>query len=166
MPEIICHRNCTVKGQLSVKICGKILLFRCTNPPRRRWAKRGAKARITRNGDHIRVNVCDAICPRTGEFYALEFSHSHRAAFQAFLTHASADICFPHKLNILIVDNASWHKSKSLQWGAFEPLYLQPYSPGLNRIEKLWMVIKAEWFTDFVAKDRAALIERLDAALP
>jgi hypothetical protein len=26
-------------------------------------------------------------------------------------------------------------------------------------------VIKAQWFTDFVAKDRSALVERLDRAL-
>ena len=56
--------------------------------------------------------------------------------------------------NILIVDNASWYKSSSLRWGAFEPLYLPPYSPDLNPIEKLWMVIKAEFFTDFIANDR------------
>jgi len=33
-------------------------------------------------------------------------------------------------------------------------LYLPPYSPDLNPIEKLWMVIKAEFFTDFIANDR------------
>lgn len=133
--------------------------------PRRRWVRKGERARVTRNGDHIRFNVCGIVCPRTGQFYALEFSHSNRAAFQAFLDHASADVDFARRRNVLIVDNASWHKSASLRWGAFEPLYLPPYSPDLNPIEKLWMVIKAEFFTDFVAKDRDQLIERLDAAL-
>jgi transposase/REP element-mobilizing transposase RayT len=133
--------------------------------PRRRWAKKGEKARITKNGDHLRMNVCGAVCPRTGQFYALEFTHSNRAAFQAYLDHASADMTFQRKRNILIVDNASWHKSATLNWGAFEPLYLPPYSPDLNPIERLWLVIKAEWFTDFIAKDRDALIERLDKAL-
>lgn len=133
--------------------------------PRRRWAKKGERTRLTRNGDHLRFNVCGIVCPRTGQFYALEFSHSNRAAFQAFLDHASADVDFARRRNVLIVDNASWHKSASLRWGAFEPLYLPPYSPDLNPIEKLWMVIKAEFFTDFVAKDRGQLIERLDAAL-
>jgi len=66
---------------------------------------------------------------------------------------------------LLVVDNASWHKSKSLRFGAFEPTYLPPYSPDFNPIERLWLILKAEWFTDFVAKDRAALIARLDAAL-
>ena len=133
--------------------------------PRRRWAKKGEKARITKNGDHLRMNVCGAVCPRTGQFYALEFTHSNRAAFQVFLDHASADMSCQRKRNILIVDNASWHKSSSLHWGAFEPLFLPPYSPDLNPIERLWLIIKAEWFTDFIAKDRDALIDRLDSAL-
>lgn len=133
--------------------------------PRRRWAKVGEKARITKNGDHMRMNVCGAVCPRTGQLYALEFNHSNRLAFQAFLDHANTDVTFSRKRNILIVDNASWHKSASLKWGAFEPLFLPPYSPDLNPIERLWLLIKAEWFSDFIAKDKDQLIERLDKAL-
>ena len=133
--------------------------------PRQRWAQRDAKAIVTRNGDHLRMNVCRAVCPRTGEFYALEFSHSNRAAFQAFLVHASSDLRFARGRNILVVDNASWHKSKALDWGAFEPLFLPPYSPDFDPIEKLWMLIKAEFFNDFIARNRDQLIERLDTAL-
>jgi transposase len=133
--------------------------------PRRRWAQRGKKARVTRNGDHIRMSVCGAVCPRTGEFYALEFTHSNTDAFQAFLDHANKDLGLQRPRNILICDNASWHKTKTLKWGALEPLYLPPYSPDFNPIEKLWLVIKAEWFTDFIAKSREQLIARLDQAL-
>jgi len=35
----------------------------------------------------------------------------------------------------------------------------------LNPIERLWLLIKAEWFTDFVAKTQEELIQRLDIAL-
>jgi transposase len=133
--------------------------------PRRRWAQKGEKTRVTHNGDHVRMNVCGMVCPRTGQFYALEFSHSDRETFQCFLDHANADIQLERPRNLLICDNASWHKSKSLNWGKFEVLFLPPYSPDLNPIERLWLLIKAEWFCDFVAKDRDALISRLDSAL-
>ena len=63
------------------------------------------------------------------------------------------------------MDNASWHKCKSLRWGAFEPVYLPPYSPDLNPIERLWLLIKAEWFTAFIAKTRDELWDHLDQAL-
>jgi len=42
---------------------------------------------------------------------------------------------------------------------------LPPYSPDLNPIERLWRLLKAEWFSDFIAKDRESLMARLDVAL-
>lgn len=133
--------------------------------PRRRWAKKGSKPTVGHEGGHLRANVCGCVCPRTGEFYALEFSHMDTEVFQAFLDNANADVKLERKKNVLILDNATWHKSKSLKFGAFEPMYLPPYSPDLNPIERLWLVMKANWFTDFVAKDFETLIERVDAAL-
>jgi len=81
------------------------------------------------------------------------------------LDEANRHVTLERKRNLIICDNASWHKSKTIQWGQFEPMFLPPYSPDFNPIERLWLVIKAEWFTDFIAKNREALIQRLDAAL-
>lgn len=133
--------------------------------PRRRWAKKGSKPKVGHDGRHLRVNVCGCVCPRTGEFYALEFSHMDTATFQVFLDNANADVRMQRKRNLLLMDNGSWHKSKSLRFGEFEPMYLPPYSPDLNPIERLWLLMKAEWFADFVAKKAIDLIERVDEAL-
>ena len=133
--------------------------------PRRRWAKKGSKLTVTVNGDHVRMNVAGMICPRTGVFYGLEFSHTDTEVFQCFLDHANADVKRERTRNLLILDNASWHKTQSLKFGAFEPVYLPPYSPDFNPIERLWLILKAEWFSDFYADDREALIARLDQAL-
>lgn len=133
--------------------------------PRRRWAKKGSKPTVTKNGEHLRMNVCGMVCPRTGEAFMLEFSHSDREVFQAFLNEANKDIAPGRPRQIVVLDNASWHKSAKLNWGRFEPLFLPPYSPDMNPIERLWLVIKGEWFTDFVAKSKEDLVERLDKAL-
>lgn len=133
--------------------------------PRRRWAKKGEKTRLTRNGDHLRMNVAGMVAPRTGEVFALEMSHSDRECFQVFLNEANRHAVRSRKRNLLIVDNASWHKCKSLDWGAFEPVFLPPYSPDLNPIERLWLLIKANWFADFIAKNKDQLIARIDQAL-
>lgn len=133
--------------------------------PRRRWARIGEKTRVTKNGDHLRMNVTGMICPRTGQAFLLEFTHNDREVFQAFLDEANAQVTPERRRNILICDNAGWHKCKSTRWGRFAPLYLPPYSPDFNPIERLWLLIKAEWFSDFVAKDREGLIARLDQAL-
>jgi len=133
--------------------------------PRRRWALKGSKPRVTKNGDHVRMNIMGIICPRTGEAYALEFTHSDTEIFQIFLDQANQDLRFERKRQILILDNASWHKGSNLRWGRFEPMFLPSYSPDLNPIERLWLILKAEWFTDFIAKTREELMERLDQAL-
>jgi len=133
--------------------------------PRRRWAKKGEKTRGTKNGDHIRLNVSGVVCPRTGEVFAMGFTHSDRECFQVMLDEANKTVQTARSRNLLIMDNASWHKCKSLEWGAFEPVYLPPYSPDLNPIERLWLLIKAEWFTAFIAKNRHDLWDHLDQAL-
>ena len=78
------------------------------------------------NGDHIRLSILGAVCPRSGEFFALEASHCDTDIFQVFLDEAAKSITPTRKRNILILDNASWHKRKSLNWHFFEPLYLPP----------------------------------------
>lgn len=133
--------------------------------PRRRFARKGTNPRVTKNGDHIRMNVAGMVCPRTGQFFALELSHSDAECFQAFLNEANAGVKRERPRQFLIMDNASWHKCPGLEFGQFEPVYLPAYSPDLNPIERLWKVMKAEWFSDFVAKTHQALIDRLDQAL-
>lgn len=133
--------------------------------PRRRFARKGSNPRVTKNGDHIRMNVCGMVCPRTGAFFALELSHSDAECFQVFLDLANEQVQLERPRALLIMDNASWHKSRQLRFGRFEPVYLPAYSPDLNPIERLWKLLKAEWFSDFVAKSHEALLARIDQAL-
>jgi transposase len=45
---------------------------------------------------------------------------------------------------LLVMDGASWHKSRSLNLPEnVEIVYLPPYSPELNPVERLWHYIKA-----------------------
>lgn len=133
--------------------------------PRRSWAIKGSKPRVVHNGDHIRLNILGTVCPRTGELFAMEASHCDTDLFQVFLDEAAQSITPIRKRNILILDNASWHKRKSLNWHFFEPLYLPPYSPDFNPIERIWLIMKAEYFVNIHCRNRAALIERADQAL-
>jgi transposase len=102
--------------------------------PRRRWAQKGVKIRIPYYGEHLRMNVTGLVGPRTGQFYALEFTHTDSEVFQVFLNHANQDVKLERPRNIIICDNATWHKKKTLDWGSFEPMFLPPYSPDLNPI--------------------------------
>ena len=130
--------------------------------PRRRWAHKSDRIKIPYHGIHLRQSVLGAVCPQSGECAALVFNHCDREVFQAFLDHLAAQVPVqPKKRRILIMDNASWHKVKSLHWHHFEPKYLPAYSPDLNPIERLWLRLKADFFSDFIAKTNSQLLDRI-----
>ena len=133
--------------------------------PRRGWAMKGSRPKVVHNGDHIRLSILGTVCPRTGDFFAIEASHCDTDVFQAFLDEAATSITPVRKRNILILDNASWHERKSLDWHFFEPLYLPPYSPDFNPIERIWLIMKADHFANLHCRTKAALIEKADQAL-
>ena len=111
------------------------------------------------------MNVIGMVCPRTGQFFAIEASHSDSATFQAFLDEAHKTVTFQRTTNVLIMDNASWHRRKSTKWHSWSAKYLPPYSPDLNPIERIWLTMKARWFNNYVSKNESQLLERLDQAI-
>jgi len=73
------------------------------------------------------------------------------------------------KGDILILDNLACHKvagvRAALQRVGADVLYLPPYSPDFNPIERLWLRLKADFFCDFIARTPEELTARLCAAL-
>jgi transposase len=62
---------------------------------------------------------------------------------------------------VLILDNASWHKSKSLIWHHIEPKFLPAYSPDFNPIERLWQHLKGQYLAGFLTKHGEELSDKL-----
>ena len=83
--------------------------------------------------------------------------------FQIFLDEVNREI--GDRKIIMVLDNATWHKTKKLEWRNIEPFYLPPYSPDYNPIERLWLVLKARYFSDWIAKSQEQLTERVVEAL-
>lgn len=134
--------------------------------PRRRWSARGSRPRVSYLGDHIRSNVIGAVCPASGDCFTMIYDGVDTDVFQHYLDQlAQAVPLDPQKRRILIVDNASWHKSSRLSWHHFQPMFLPAYSPDFNPIERLWLRLKSDWFSDFIARTPEELIERLSTAL-
>ena len=63
------------------------------------------------------------------------------------------------------MDNASWHKRRTIHWHSWQPMCLPPYWPDLNPIERIWLTIKARWFNNQVCETEEKLLERLDQAI-
>ena len=131
--------------------------------PRRRWVKIGEKRTVPYAGTHIRESVVGAVCPQTKQFEALQISHCCADIFQIFLDQLAKQLA--GKNILLIMDNASWHKAKKLNWHGMAHEYLPPYSPDFNPIERLWLKLKAEFFTDWIAKTPDELTKRITKAL-
>ena len=134
--------------------------------PRRRWSQPGKPRTVPYLGNHIRQNVIGSVCPQTGALFSLIVDGVDTDVFQFFLDEfAQAVPKREGKRQLLILDNASWHKAAHLNWHHFEPVYLPPYSPDFNPIERLWLRLKADWFWDFIARTDQELTDRLVLAL-
>jgi transposase len=87
--------------------------------------------------------VYGAVEPTTGESFFLELPYLSSANFQIFLNEFSQG--YQETLNIILMDNGSCHTAKSLVIPAnVVCLFLPPYSPELNPIERLWQDVKAQ----------------------
>jgi transposase len=134
--------------------------------PRRRWVQPGQPRTVPYLGDHIRQNVVGAVSPQTGELFSLIVDGVDTDVFQFFLDQlAETGPKIAGVRQLLVMDNASWHKAARLKWHHFEPVYLPGYAPDFNPIERLWLRLKADWFWDFIARTDGELTDRLCTAL-
>jgi transposase len=134
--------------------------------PRQKWAKRGSRPTQPYQGSHVRQNVIGAVNPKSGQLVSLIVPHCDTAVFQIFLDTMAAEV--PKRSGkrvLLVLDNASWHKTKSLQWHHIEPIYLPPYSPDFNPIERLWQYIKGNDLAGYFTKQSSELRDQLIEAI-
>lgn len=135
--------------------------------PKKRWVKKGVKPSVPYYGKHIRANVIGAVCPDSGEVSTLIFDYCDTNSFQTFIDQLADQTKARSKKKdiILILDNAGWHKSAKLNWHHIKPVYLPPYSPDFNPIERLWLRLKNEFFSDFIAHTPKELLNRICKAI-
>ena len=87
-----------------------------------------------------------AVEPLTGDGLFLQLPRLTGECFQIFIDEFSAT--FPDTLNVMVLDNGRFHHAKSLVIPDNVVLiFLPPYSPELNPIERLWQDIKHKLFT-------------------
>jgi transposase len=73
--------------------------------------------------------------------FVLELPYLNTVNVQIFLNEFAQ--YYPDTLNIVVMDNGSCHKAKSLIIPEnIVCLFLPPYSPELNPIERLWQDVK------------------------
>ncbi len=131
--------------------------------PRRRWMRKGERQTVPFTGTHLRENILGAVQPLSGRLFSLQMPEVDRELFQIFLDHF-AEYTKGERVT-MVLDNASWHKVKSLNWHHIQPIFLPPYSPDLNPIERLWLYIKEHYFNHWYSKSREELRDRVTWAI-
>jgi transposase len=131
--------------------------------PCKQWYQKGSKPRVHNDGLHLRQSVIGAVSPQDGEFFSLVVPYTDTQVFQIFIDKFSERL--KDEKAYIVVDNASWHHAVGLNWHNFIPLFLPPYSPELNPIERLWKVLKDRHFKNWYSRDEDILTEKLCRAL-
>jgi len=110
------------------------------------------------------VYLFGAVNPQTGQSSALlaptvntEYMNPH---LRFIREQAGADVHV-----ILVLDRAGWHMAKALEVPAnITLLYLPPYSPELNPVERLWAYLRSHYLSNRVYKDYDDLLTACGAA--
>jgi len=138
--------------------------FAQAQPNRSAWTAVGERHMIdARRGQ--RLNVLGALLS-SGELFAVKLWETTTSRlFAGFLGLLTEHVGKPLTV---ILDNASVHKAKEIQpllkvleQKGLKLYFLPPYSPELNRIEKLWHKMKYKWMA-FKARDAGTLEADID----
>jgi len=109
--------------------------------PRRRITLPGVKPISPVQFQFESYYLYGAVEPSTGESFFLELPNLNTQCFQIYLDEFSK--AFADSFIVMILDRGKFHQAKSLIIPYnIAPLFLPPYSPELNPIERLWEDIK------------------------
>jgi len=120
-----------------------------TNEPyvQRGWFRKGQQVKVPTPTQRQSATLFGALHLRTQHFYWKRAARGTSKRFLEFLPQLHQR--FPKALRILILDNATLHKSRAVKrfltqhdWVELE--HLAPYSPEYNPIERFWQWLKAK----------------------
>ncbi|MFT9846953.1 IS630 family transposase [Aneurinibacillus sp. REN35] len=106
------------------------------------WSPKGEQKQILTYGHHAQVTLFGTVDTQTGDTFCMTADSCNAASFLEFLKQVRTK--YADKKIIMIIDNARIHRAKLLRPFLKENkqklylLFLPPYSPNLNPIEKRW----------------------------
>lgn len=125
----------------------------------RLWAKRGTRPRVIRQLQYEFTYIFGAACPEKDTAVGLIIGEVGIDAMIAHLKQISVQVP-PGNIAVVVLDRASWHKSKKIN--CFENvrlLPLPPVSPELNPAEQIWEYLRAKYLANRTFKNQADIID-------
>lgn len=110
------------------------------------WIKKGQKRKIKSNSGRQRLNLHGAINAETMEVTVIESETINRDSTVQLLEILDQKYFYAKQI-VIILDNASYHYSQEVRdviegSNKLKLVYLPPYSPELNLIERVWHYFK------------------------
>ena len=132
--------------------------------PRSCWVKGSQRPRVPCH--HIREYryAYGAVDPHDGEHFFIIAPYCNSDWMNCFLKELSE--FYPDDHIILVMDNASWHKSGTLVIPEnIEFAYIPPYTPEMNPIEQIWAEIRKRGFGNRIFNTLDKVIGQLEETI-
>ena len=128
------------------------------------WARTGSRPTAVRQTEYEWVYLWAAVEPATGASVAMITPTVNTALMNTFLAGLSGTLG-PDDHAVLVLDNAGWHVAKALDVPDNVTLmFLPPYSPELNPVERLWAWLRSHHLANRVYGDYDELLREADRA--
>ncbi len=130
------------------------------NKPKYCWCHKGVRPSVPCH--HIREYryVYGAVEPLTGESCFLILPYSNTICMNIFLAQLAKR--YPNDIIILVLDGASWHRSRALIVpDNIQLFYLPPATPEMNPIEQIWTWLRRHGFRNEIFHTLEKVVLRL-----
>ena len=131
----------------------------------RMWMPKGEQVKIPAPGSNRKIPIFGALNYRTNHVSYRIGNGKNAAEFLGFLAELAAE--HQERSCILVLDNASYHTATVVRQyfeelrSTFEVVWLPPYSPELNEIERIWKYIKGASLANYDFGNAATLREAI-----
>lgn len=111
------------------------------------WFPKGQRPRLDIKLGFKNFYAYSAINPLTGKSFNLLLPKVNAEIMSIFLEEFSQ--AYPNNRITLVVDGAGWHRAKNLRVPEnIKLVFLPPYSPELNPVERFWLYMKKKILTN------------------
>lgn len=111
------------------------------------WSEKGYRPSVVQQRVRQYTYAYSAINPYEGDVFSLVLPYANTDCMQIFMNEFAKHVKgYP---TLLIMDQASWHKTKVLDFNENIRLeYQPPYSPELNPVEHFWKYLRKKYMNN------------------
>ncbi len=128
------------------------------------WAATGSRPSWVKQSEYEWVYLWAAVEPASGASVAMITPTVNTELMNTFLQGLSGTLGDDEHA-VLVLDNAGWHVAKALRVPAnVTLLFLPPYSPELNPVERLWAWLRGHQLSNRIYVDYDELLRETNRA--